>query len=448
MRRGGASLTTRLVAGALVWMLLLLGAGGFVLATASRQAAIEEFGYRLDSLLRVMAAVAEAAPDGSVTLTRSLGDPRFDQVFSGWYWQVAEPSGRLIRSRSLWDTTLPVHTAQSEERRKTTGPRGEPLLVAERDLHLPGAQGPIHLLIAGDLGEVNGRIASFNRLLYSAMAVLAAGILIAILIQVRFGLQPLRRMAADLAAIRAGTRTRLGAGYPREVAPLAAAMDAVLDHDSELIERARTHVGNLAHGLKTPLAVLQAELGAQPGQEVARDQLRTMTRLVEHHLARASATAGSGRALGAHCTVRPVAEEIAQVLQRVHTDRPLTVSVEIPEAARFTGPRDDLQEMLGNLMENAWKWARSRVALSATGREGGLVMIVEDDGPGLTAEQAAIVAQRGARLDESVPGWGLGLSIVADLAALHGGSLAIDRSSLSGVRATLSFPADAPPRQG
>ena len=439
-QRPGASLTVRLVAAALIWMLLLLGAGGAVLTTAFRQSAVQEFGHRLDALLRAMIAVTEIAPDGSVSLVRSLGDPRFEQIFSGWYWQVAEPSGRLIRSRSLWDSTLPVHGAGGEERREITGPKGEPLLVVERDLHFPGAAGPVHMLIAGDLRELNDRIRGFNRLLYAALALFAAGMTVAIVIQVRFGLQPLRRMAADLTAIRDGRRQRLGGGYPREVAPLAETMNAVLDHDGELIERARTHVGNLAHGLKTPLAVLQAELHGTPDRTVIEAQLRAMSRLIEHHLGRAAATAGSGRALGSRCAVRPVVDEIATVLGRIHADRGVAAQIDIPATATFRGPREDLQEMLGNLMENAWKWTRSRIRVSARETEGGLTLTVEDDGPGLTPEQAAAVAQRGARLDEAMPGWGLGLGIVADLAAINGGSFAIDRSALGGVRATLMLP--------
>lgn len=439
-RRPGTSLSVRLVAAALVWMLLLLGAGGVVLSTAFRQSAVQEFGHRLDALLRAMIAVTETTPDGSISLVRSLGDPRFEQVFSGWYWQVAEPSGRLIRSRSLWDSTLPVHVAGAEERREITGPRGEPLLVVERDLRFPGAAGPVHMLIAGDLRELNDRIRGFNRLLYIALALFAAGMTVAIVIQVRFGLQPLRRLATDLAAIRDGRRQRLGGGYPREVTPLAEAMNAVLEHDSELIERARTHVGNLAHGLKTPLAVLQAELHGTPDRAVTETQLRTMTRLIEHHLGRAAATASSGRALGSRCAARPVAEEIAAVLGRIHASRNIEAEIAIPDDTVFHGPREDLQEMLGNLMENAWKWAHGKIRVEARNADQRLILTIEDDGPGLTPEQAAIAAPRGVRLDETMPGWGLGLGIVADLATINGGSFAIDRSELGGVRATLALP--------
>lgn len=439
-RRPRASLTLRLIGAALVWMLLLLGAGGAVLTAAFRQSAVQEFSYRLDALLRAMVAVTETAPDGSVTLVRSLGDPRFEQVFSGWYWQIAEPTGRLIRSRSLWDSTLPVHVAGAEERREITGPKGEPLLAMERDLRLPGSSGPVHMIIAGDLRELNERIDDFNRLLYAALLVFAAGMAVAVVIQVRFGLHPLRRLSHELAAIKDGRLQRLGSDYPREIAPLAESMNAVLDHDSELIERARTHVGNLAHGLKTPLAVLQTELSGTPDRAVAVAQLQAMTRLIEHHLTRAVASAGSGRALGSRCPVRPVVEEIVGLLARIQSQGGITAQVAIPHDAIFTGSREDLQEMVGNLLENAWKWARTTIRITAASTERGLTLAVEDDGPGLTPDQAAAVSKRGVRLDEKVAGWGLGLGIVTDLAELNGGRFAIERSALGGARAVLDFP--------
>lgn len=442
-RRPRASLAIRLIGAALVWMLLLLGAGGVVLTTAFRQSAVQEFSYRLEALLRAMIAVTETAPDGSVTLVRSLGDPRFEQVFSGWYWQVAEPSGRLIRSRSLWDSTLPVHVAGAEERREITGPKGEPLLAVERDLRLPGSSAPVHMIIAGDLRELNDRISDFNRLLYAALLVFAAGMAIAVIIQVRFGLQPLRRLTDELSAIKNGARQRLGSDYPREVAPLAEAMNAVLDHDSELIERARTHVGNLAHGLKTPLAILQTELHGTPDRAAVEAQLQAMTRLIEHHLTRAAASAGSGRALGSRCLVRPVVVEIAGLLARIQSERGITAQIDVPDDAAFFGSREDLQEMAGNLLENAWKWARTTIRITAN-TDRGLTLTVEDDGPGLTPEQAAAVSKRGVRLDEKVAGWGLGLGIVTDLAELNGGRFAIKRSALGGARAILDFTGPLP----
>ena len=444
----GVSLTVRLVGAALVWMIVLLSAGGFVLTAAFRDSVVQEFGQRLDAQLRAMIAATEIGRDGTVVAVGPFGDPRFEQIFSGWYWQVAEPSGRLIRSRSLWDSTLPTHDGGANgQLREIAGPNSEALLAAERDLRFDDAAAPVHMVIAGNLGELDERIRSFNLLLFSALGVFAVGVIVAIVLQVHFGLGPLRRMAVDLDAIRGGRAQRLSEPYPREVAPLAQAMNAVLDHDADLIERARTHLGNLAHSLKTPLAVLRVELSETPGKRaetsVVATQIATMTRLIEYHMARAAATAGSARALGMRTDVAPVAAAIAEVLARIHSGKTIAVTLDIGAEVSVSVARADLDEMLGNLMENAWKWARGRVRVSAASNGDGWALWIEDDGSGLSPEEAATASARGARLDEATPGWGLGLAIVSDLAALNEGTLTIERSDLGGVRAVLCLPKNA-----
>jgi signal transduction histidine kinase len=439
--RPAASLSVRLVAGALVWLVLMLAIGGGVLALAFRDTVEQEFSHRLDAMLRALIAATEIAPDGTVTLMRPIGDPRFEQIFSGWYWQVTEPSGRHLRSRSMWDSLITPEDGGNElQTRHIDGPTGEPLLVAERDLRFPGANGPVHLLIAGDLREVSEGVRRFNLLLVSALGLLGTGMAIAVLIQVRFGLRPLRAMAADLDAVRAGDRARLSERYPREVLPLAEAMNAVLDNDAELIERARTHVGNLAHGLKTPLTIIAAEMeGGQHGK-VMTEQVQAMRRMIEHHLGRAVAVAGAGRVLGRKEPVGQAAEGIVAVLARVFADRHIAFDMDIPPDAAFRGHREDLDEILGNLMENAFKWASGRVRISARDATDGLVLSVEDDGPGMSAEQAAEASGRGKRLDEMAPGWGLGLSIVSDLVQVNGGDMCFARSDLGGLMVTIHLP--------
>ena len=436
-----ASLSVRLVAGAMIWLAAILAAGGGVLALAFRDSVEQEFSHRLDAMLRAMIAATEIAPDGTVALVRPLGDPRFDQIFSGWYWQISEPSGRQIRSRSLWDSAIATSNGGGDlETRHWDGPNGEPLLVAERDLLFPGASGPVHLLIAGDLREVRDGVRRFDLLLLSALGLLGLGMVIAILIQVRFGLRPLRAMVADLDAVRDGQRSRLTGRYPQEVAPLAEAMNAVLETDAELIERARTHVGNLAHGLKTPLAVMATEMSGTPDKAVVNAQVEAMRRLIEHHLGRASAVAGAGRVLGAKVPVAEVAEALAGVLARVFADQRLAFTLELEADAGFRGHREDLEEILGNLMENACKWAASQVRVSARATPDGLILGVEDDGPGMAADRAAEASRRGMRFDEMASGWGLGLSIVADLVAVNGGSMEFGRSDLGGLAVTLRMP--------
>lgn len=437
--RSRRSLTFRLIAAATVWMLVLLSAGGAVLTTTFRNSAEQEFGQRLDALLRAMIAAIEVGPDGAVTVTKPLGDPRFEQVFSGWYWQVAESSGRLVRSRSLWDSALPRHDDGTEmQRHRIAGPKGEPLLAAERDLQFPGGAGLVHVAVAGDLRELDDRIRSFDTVLLAALVLFAFGMVGAIVLQVRFGLQPLRAMTAGLAAIRSGRSARLEGDYPGEVAPLAEAMNAVLAHDAALIARARMHVGNLAHGLKTPLAVLKAELHGSLDRTMMNEQVGVMMRLIERHLAQATAATGSGPALGISTAVGPVVRSIVEVLNRVHAAKEIAFEVDIPAAMAFPGDREDLEEMMGNLIENACKWTRGRIRI--TGQDGNpLAIIVEDDGPGIADDGAALVLARGTRLDETKAGSGLGLAIVADLAAIYGGSINLERSPLGGLKAVLAL---------
>ncbi|TAN61512.1 MAG: HAMP domain-containing histidine kinase [Magnetospirillum sp.] len=436
-----ASLSVRLVIGALIWLAVMLAVGGGVLALAFRDTVEQEFSHRLDAMLRAMIAATEIGPDGTVTLVRPLGDSRFDQIFSGWYWQITEPSERHIRSRSLWDSVItPTDGGTELQTRRIDGPRGELLLVVERDLRYSGAAGPIHLQIAGDLREVRDGVRRFDLLLGSALGLLGVGMAIAILIQVRFGLRPLRAMAADLGAVRRGERDRLSGGYPREVAPLAEAMNGVLDRDAELIERARTHVGNLAHGLKTPLTVIAAEMAGGPDREVVGQQVQAMRRLIEHHLGRASAVAGAGRVLGARVPVGEVADAIAGVLARIFAGRGLVFDTAVPVEIVFRGHREDLEEILGNLMENACKWAAGRVRVSGRDTPAGLVLAVEDDGPGMPPELAAEASRRGKRFDEMASGWGLGLSIVSDLVEVNGGEMGFSRSDLGGLAVTIRLP--------
>lgn len=436
------SLRTRLIAASTLWLVVALLAGGTVLRYAFADTVERSFQQRLAASLRTLIATMDVTPEGAVTLARPLGDPRFDQAYSGWYWQISHQRA-LARSRSLWDFDLPTTVAAelgSVHFGATLGPRNERLMTAERDLAFPAFTDPVHVTIAASRDEIDREIAAFDRLLLVSFVVMGAGLVAAVWLQVGYGLKPLRRLAAELERLRGHPEARLGGPYPTEVAPLADALNAVLDHDARLVERARTHVGNLAHGLKTPLAVLKAELGAERMDSAAvRAQIERMARLIDHQLTRAQAEAGSARAMGTKVPVAEVAHEIAAVLLRIHADRDLSVRVDCPPDSMFAGDREDLAEMLGNLMENACKWARSTVLVTVIPEEG-LTLVVEDDGPGLSESQYAEATGRGIRLDESAPGHGLGLSIVRDLSHLHGGALSLSRSPLGGLAARLVLP--------
>ncbi|NFV79388.1 sensor histidine kinase [Magnetospirillum aberrantis] len=440
-----ASLRRRLILAALLWLVLALAASGAVLRVAFEDSIERTFQLRLMTAVRALAAVLEENPDGGLKLARPVGDPRFEQPLAGWYWQVADRNGVVLRSRSLWDATLPVSVDPAAEPGsavfgRVTGPRGESLLTAERELSLPEREHPVHVMVAADRHDVDRELRSFDRLLAVSFVLLGAGLVVAMTVQVGYGLKPLKRLTHELETLRRRAGGRLSGGYPAEIAPLAQAMNAVLDHDAELVERARTHVGNLAHGLKTPLSVMRAELSA-PGADhaVLAEQVDRMARMVEHHLTRARTEASSARALGAKVPVAPVIDEISGVLKHLHRHRPLILENHCAADAVFAGDRDDLAEMVGNLMDNACKWAKTRVRVTTLDSTG-LVLSVEDDGPGLPEADYAKAKRRGTRLDENAPGHGLGLDIVRDLSELYGGHLELDRSPLGGLMARLIFP--------
>jgi signal transduction histidine kinase len=440
MRRN--SLAFRLVAGAAVWCALWLSAGGYALSALFGKTVERNFDARLGVLIEGLVAGSELNPDGQLQLRLQIGEPRFEQPLSGWYWQIADGTQVLRRSLSLWDATLPAALAPGElaAARYVTGPDGQPLRLLVRAITLPGADARLLYAVAGDRREIQLDRLNFNRLLALALGVLFIGVLGAVLVQVRFGLEPLRRMGRALGAIRGGASARLEGDFPAEIQPLAAELNALLDHNEALVERARTHVGNLAHGLKTPLSVLINEARGSDGPlaELVRRQVALMRRQVDHHLARARAIA-IGSILGARTEVLPVLRDLERTLGRIYAEKALAIEVDAPPELAFRGARQDLEEMLGNLMDNACKWAAERVTARAEAAGEHVQVTIEDDGPGLPAARRAEVL-RGRRLDEQMPGTGLGLAIVADLAQLYGGRIVLDAAATGGLRAVLVLP--------
>ncbi|GEO80012.1 sensor histidine kinase [Pararhodospirillum oryzae] len=448
MKKGGArrtwSLRARLLGGGALWLLAAVGTTHVLLGWAIDETLERTFQDRLVVDLESLIAATDTR-DGHLVMTRDLSNPLFERPFSGWYWQVAHGE-TLLRSRSLWDETLNAQTpvpAGALHVHQENGPGGRLVQVVERDILLPDLAEPVHVMIAAERETVEQDSRHLRTLVALCLGGLALGLLGAVTLQVAFGLRPVRRLGADLDALRARPEARLSPDQPGELAPLARALNAVLDHDADLIARARAHVGALAHGLKTPLAILTAAAGEGPTVPAATVQAetRTMTRLVERYLARARAETGSGSARGVRVAVLDAARRLQAPLAALHR-RDLDVTVEGDESAFFAGDPDDLMEILGNLMDNACKWANTRVRVRAAwaGEAGDLVLVVEDDGPGLADHDHARALTRGARLDDTVPGHGLGLAIVHDLVALHAGTLDLGRSPLGGLAVTLRFP--------
>ncbi|MGB7257994.1 MAG: sensor histidine kinase, partial [Pseudolabrys sp.] len=328
------------------------------------------------------------------------------------------------------------------------GPEDQHLRLVERNIDL-GDEGHYLVAVAGDAAEIADETRSFDQALIITFSILAIVLLLTTMFQVRFGLAPLKRITDSLAAIRSGTAERLAGEFPVEIAPLARETNALIDANKEIVERARTHVGNLAHALKTPISVMVNEAAAHghdPFAAKVLEQADIMRDQVARHLERARLAARL-TVVGSVTDVAPVVMALSRTMKKIHHDRVIAIDVHADDKARFVGERPDLEEMIGNLVDNACKWAVSRVAIevvrerSSTAGEGQTVrIVVDDDGRGLSASEREQVAKRGQRLDETKPGSGLGLSIVVELAALYGGELNLGTAPLGGLRAELVLP--------
>jgi signal transduction histidine kinase len=329
------------------------------------------------------------------------------------------------------------------------GPEGQRLRIVEQTIDL-GDEGRYLVAVAGDPAEIDEEIHSFDSALIVTFGVLAIVLLLTTTFQVRFGLAPLKRISEGLAAIRSGAAERLEGAFPVEIAPLARETNALIDANREIVDRARTHVGNLAHALKTPISVMLNEAtthGADPLALKVREQTEIMRDQVTRHLERARLAARVA-AIGTVTDVGPVVSALARTMEKIHHQRGIAVDVNAPENIRFRGEQQDLEEMIGNLVDNAFKWAQSRVVVEALWEkrearddQRTIRIVVDDDGPGLSPQQREQVARRGRRLDETKPGSGLGLSIVVELANLYGGDLRLGTAPIGGLRAELVLPA-------
>ncbi len=393
---------------------------------------------------------------GGVVIPPENTDVRSTRVFSGRYWQIAEPTPRgveaLVRSRSLFDQFIPPPPGGVEALATklgqpiyydVRGPQNSRLRAVAIMALVQNRTEPLIFMAAQDRAPVDKSARQFAALTAGALVALGIGLVIAVVLQVRFGLRPLFNLGREIADVRKGKVSRLSGAYPLEIAPLAEEMNALLAHNQEVVERQRTHVGNLAHALKTPLAVIAGETERQTGPlaDLVSRQAAVMRGQIDHHLRRARAAARAQN-LGERAPVEPALDELAHMLERVFQEKGVIIDWTTPPDLVFRGERQDLLEIAGNVLENACKWCRKAVMVEAEPIGSGLMRItVEDDGPGLPEEVRDEVFKRGARLDESAPGSGLGLSIVDELARAYGGKIALGRSMLGGLKVSIDLPA-------
>ena len=426
-------------------------------STLYRHAVERAFDRRLDVYLRTLVADVASPEEGSEKFPQSIGEPLFELPLSGWYWQVTRLDAKtpeVHSSPSLWDSNLPRlpedRSAAGGEYQQgyAQGPEDQYLRIVERNIDL-GGDGRYLVAVAGDASEIDEETGSFDRAIGLTFAALTLALLLTTALQVRFGLAPLKRISESLAEIRSGRAERLQGEFPVEIAPLARETNALIEANREIVERARTHVGNLAHALKTPLSVLVNEAAARGNDTLAHkvlEQTDIMRDQVARQLERARLAARSS-VVGTLVDVPPVVTALARTMEKLYRERDIAIDVDVPDYARFRGERQDLEEMIGNLVDNGCKWAQSRVAVEVMADPPApenpkprVRIIVDDDGPGLSPAEREQVALRGQRLDETKPGSGLGLSIVVELAGLYGGVLTLGTAPIGGLRAELALP--------
>jgi signal transduction histidine kinase len=449
------SLRLRLLAAGAASILVALALAGLGLTLLFERHVERRVLVELELDLRQLIGHLGRGENGALLLERPLADPRFDVPLSGLYWQITEePGGVLLRSRSLWDGTLDLPTDRlrtGEVHHHTiAGPGGATVLILERHIALPQRLGgsAVRAAVAIDRGEIHAAGRAFASELAPSLAVLAAVLIAAAWVQVTVGLRPLDAIRRRLAAIRTGAAARLGTDFPDEVQPLAAEVDGLLDTQDATIERARAHAADLAHGLKTPLTVLadDARQLRTRGEAELADEIAALVDGMRRHIERelARARAGVRARGGASQRVSPIAAQVVEVMRRTPRGKELGWQIDIPGDVAVGIDAQDLAEMLGNLVENAAQWARTSVRLSGWHDSDASGLLVEDDGPGVPDHEVATVLARGGRLDATKSGAGLGLAIVGDLVEAYGGSLALKRSPLGGLRAEIRLPGRRP----
>ena len=452
------SLAFRLTVSAALVSLVLLALTALLLEQLFQDALKRNFDARLQAVLDGLSANVEPAPDGAPVMTERLADTRFSLPGSGWYWQVIPPKveqNQLI-SESLLNSPLrpAVGLLMKRDAAKIAAftlvdGKGQELRAIEQRITFDGGTEEYSFLVAGNFDELRSEVKAFRRGLYGFLGMLGAVLLAAIFFQVRFGLKPMKLMEKKLNDIRSGKIEMLEGDFPTEMQPVADELNLLVQSNFEIIDRARMQVGNLAHALKTPISVLTNEARDTPSPlaDKVKEQIEVMRDQVNLYLDRAR-RAARAQTIGASTDVDTVLQSLGRTLQRINKDKGTAITITCPTNLKFRGERQDLEEVVGNLMDNACKWSKSKVEargtfLTASGEDGRpwLLIEVDDDGPGLRPEQRATALKRGQRLDETKPGSGLGLNIVSETVAMYGGQIELADAALGGLRVRLRLPA-------
>jgi len=451
------SLRLRLLAGTLAWMLAAIALAGWGLRALFQDHITQQLEEQLVLQLDHLSGAVDWQPGGRVSVAHLGADGRMEQPLSGLYWQIDQLGGpqgaparaAVARSRSLWDQQLTLPAApgavpvKGYRQLQLQDAQGHALLAVARTLQLPEDDAPpLRLVVAGDKALLAEPLQRFTHMLLLALTMLGLGLGVAAAVQLQLALRPLKLLRQGLGQVRSGAVAQLAGKFPQELEPLVAEFNHVLLENAAMVQRARTQAGNLAHAVHTPLSVL-ANAAAQdtgPLAQLVQEQVSVARRQVDYHLARARAAAAV-RATGLATPVLEPVRALLRTMTRLHDARDLSFEL-APQAQdlAFRGEAQDLYELLGNLIDNAGKWARTRVVVDVQREDGQLCITVDDDGPGIPEEQRERMFERGVQLDERRPGTGLGLDIVRALVDSYGGSVRAQESPLGGARLRLCMP--------
>jgi len=438
------SLSRRMILVAAMWIAVLLTGGGFALDRVLTGALTTYFDESLKTVLRAQILAAQIGPDGEVMFDRPAADQRFLEPYSGLYWQVSGQGHEPFPSRSLWDRYLqfgdPAAHLQPYAFDSEQFPT-EKLRIVEQDVKLPGSGTRWRFQVAESLDGLNAQIDVLRRTLVRSFLLLGLGLIVMAALQTFYGLWPLRKVRLEIVRMRTGRTSRIDTPMPVEVAPMVEELNALIAHNETQAEEARRHAGNLAHALKTPLTVIMnaATARADDLAETVVREARTMRRQVDHHLARARAVGRRGHA-HSRADVWPSLESVERAVSRLYPH--VRFDMDGPKDLQAHVERQDLDEMLGNLIENAAKYGGGSVFVTVGAEAGYVEFMVEDDGAGIAEADRQRLFDRGARLDSGKPGTGLGLAIVRDVAEIYDGTVSLEESEdLGGLMVRLRLPA-------
>ena len=438
------TLAFRIIALSSIWIVIALAVTAVMLISNHREHTAQHYDAHVQMHLEELTGASHFTDEGRFSLSFKPSDPRYRDLYSGWYWEVKQGGKTLKRSASLGENNLDLKALVPTPElgiHEIAGPQGQTLRAHVVEIAIDPAKEPLVFLATAPTQGITEDVVDYSNHIVFGFIGLGIGLFLAVVLQVRVALKPFKAISTRIADIRSGKAEKLPEHQLEDVQPLVDELNNLLDHNTVLVKRARNQLGDLAHSVKNPLTVINNAVRDMKNEkkDLILQQTNDISRSVDHYLSRAR-TFGTEKVLGSRYSIRKASEDLVYAMQRIYQERDLVFDLSRLQGCWFKGEGQDMEEMLGNLLDNACKWAKSRVVIYCGTKNGRLSIVVEDDGPGIDEMEFDNVMRRGSRLDKSKPGHGQGLGIVKDIAALYGGALKLARSELGGLQATLDLP--------